>query len=249
MSTKIQQKIMKCLIVEDELLGQEILTDYIEDTPGLELVGIAINASGALDLIARTQPDLIFLDMHLKGSRGYDVIKSLSDPIPLIVVTTAFDQYSTKGYDYGVTDYLLKPIMPERFAKAIDRARQRHDSQQPNPVETGPPNPPQQPLNYLAVRIERGVEYVSLDTIRYLEAMENYVKIFNDKTFILAKSTLMEIEARLPDSHFLRISRRIIIRQATIQKLNRNNIYLYGGTSFPIGKAYRENVRSRIAAY
>lgn len=111
-----------CIIVEDEPLAAEVLTDYIRQTPFLELKGICSDAIYALELLQRQPIDLIFLDIHLPKLRGYDFIRTLKNQ-PQIIITTAYREYALEGYELNVVDYLLKPISFNRFLAAINKVR------------------------------------------------------------------------------------------------------------------------------
>ncbi|MEJ7682542.1 MAG: response regulator [Segetibacter sp.] len=113
-----------CLIVEDEPLAAEVLEDYINQVPFLQLAGTCGDAIFALEVLQREKIELIFLDIHLPKLKGLDFIKTLDNP-PKIIVTSAYQDYALQGYELNVVDYLLKPIEFKRFVNAVNKARQQ----------------------------------------------------------------------------------------------------------------------------
>lgn len=108
-----------CIIVEDEPLAAEVIKDYIEQVPFLQLKGICTDALYAMDLLQKEYIDLVFLDIHLPKLKGLDFIKALKKP-PQIIITSAYQEYALQGYELNVVDYLLKPIEFNRFLMAVN---------------------------------------------------------------------------------------------------------------------------------
>src|SRR4249919_3535730 len=113
---------IKCIIIEDEPLAVKILSDYVSQTPFLELQGTFKDAILATDWLRHNDTDLIFLDIHLPKLKGMAFLKTLAHP-PAIIITTAYHQYAVEGFDLNVTDYLLKPFEFERFLVAVTKVR------------------------------------------------------------------------------------------------------------------------------
>jgi len=109
---------IRCVIVDDEPLAREILGQYVAQNQELQLVGSCKNANEVLDLLRKEPVDVLFLDIQMPGISGMALMKSLENP-PLVVFTTAYDQYAVEGYEVRAVDYLLKPISPERFNNAV----------------------------------------------------------------------------------------------------------------------------------
>src|SRR5437868_1726672 len=117
---------MTCIIVEDEPLAAEVLEDYINQVPFLQLVATCCDAIFALDVLQKEKVDLIFLDIHLPKLRGLDFLKTLDNP-PKIIITSAYQEYALQGYELNVLDYLLKPIEFSRFIMAVNKVRQQKE--------------------------------------------------------------------------------------------------------------------------
>src|ERR1700712_879161 len=113
---------IQCIIVEDEPLATKVLADYISQVPFLELTGSFKDALRAADYLRSSQPDLIFLDIHLPKLKGMAFLKTLAQP-PAVIVTTAYHQYAVEGFELNVTDYLLKPFSFERFLEAVAKVK------------------------------------------------------------------------------------------------------------------------------
>ena len=113
---------IRCLIVDDEPLAREILGQYVSQSDELQLVGTCKNANEVVELLQKESVDVLFLDIQMPGISGMALMKSLENP-PLVVFTTAYDQYAVEGYEVSAVDYLLKPISPDRFKKAVEKVK------------------------------------------------------------------------------------------------------------------------------
>jgi two-component system LytT family response regulator len=114
---------MKVIVVEDSRLAREGLVRMLCACDGIEVVGAADHPTSALELVQATRPDVIFLDIHMPGATGFDLLEQL-DYAPRIVFTTAYSEHAIRAFDYNTVDYLLKPVSPERLAKAVGKLRE-----------------------------------------------------------------------------------------------------------------------------
>src|SRR5438874_611458 len=118
---------MRTLIVDDEPIARQVLREELEICPDIPIIGEAENGDQALDQIASLEPDLVFLDLQMPGSGGFDVIRHLPPGnFPVIVIVTAYDEHAIRAFEEGAVDYLLKPVSQVRLQNALDRARQLH---------------------------------------------------------------------------------------------------------------------------
>ena len=226
----------RCLIIEDEPLAQEVLTRYIANVPFLEVAGIVHSATEGLAVLREEQIDVIFLDLHLPGLKGFDFLKTLSDP-PHIIVTTAYHQYAVEGYDLDITDYLLKPIAFERFLKAVNRIQET----QPGTVKK-PKDPNDKQLIIKEGKMKVPVmEY----EINYLESQRDYVIVFTNDYSVKTKSTLLGMYERLTQSDFLRIHKSYIIRVDKVTGFSSSSIQL-SDITLPIGRSYQAFVKNEL---
>src|SRR5690606_24944679 len=198
---------MKAIVVEDSRVAREGLVRMLHQFPELALVGEADHPQSALQLINEHHPDVIFLDIHMPGESGFDLLKKL-DYTPRIIFTTAYSEYAIRSFDYHAVDYLLKPISQQRLAVAIEKlfAQPATSALQPS-------------LNInsqIFVKDDDHCHLVPLASIRYIESCKNYVRIYfkDQKAFI--KKPLNQVEERLPTRHFFRANRQFVVNLQAI---------------------------------
>jgi two-component system LytT family response regulator len=198
---------MKALVVEDSRLAREGLVRMLQQFPELALVGQADHPQTALQLINEHKPEVIFLDIHMPGESGFDLLEKL-DYTPRIIFTTAYSEYAIRSFDYHAVDYLLKPISQERLEKAVQKlfATASEANVQPG-LDIN---------SQIFVKDEEQCHLVPLVSIRYIESCKNYVRIYfgDQKAFI--KKSLNQVEARLPGRYFFRANRQFIVNLQAI---------------------------------
>ncbi len=219
---------MKAIVVEDSRLAREGLVRMLKDYPELTVVGQADHAGSALTLVNETHPDVIFLDIHMPGGTGFDLLEKLSY-LPQIIFTTAYSEHAIRSFDFNTIDYLLKPISKERLTIAVNKLLARTNSNNNDTDtedETQSDNDKNQtvkdPLeghSKLLVKDGDHCFLIRLDTIRYIESQKNYVQLFfeNNKAFV--KKSLNSIEARLPKSIFFRANRQYVVNLQEIRRI------------------------------
>ena len=203
---------MKAIVVEDSRLAREGLVKMLQNFPDIDVVGTADHPSKALILIQETHPDVIFLDIHMRGKNGFDLLEEL-DYTPRIVFTTAYSEYAIRSFDYNTVDYLLKPISEERLAAAVNKLFFSDDDSSPNTRPTLEIN------SKMFVKDGDKFHIVSLNTICYFESCKNYVRIFFDDKNAFVKKSLNSIEERLPKKYFFRVSRQYIVNLNEIKSI------------------------------
>jgi DNA-binding LytR/AlgR family response regulator len=223
-----------CLIVEDEPLAVEILTDYIKQVPFLELAFVCNDAISALEVLQQKKIDLIFLDIHLPKLKGLEFLESLSNP-PQVIITSAYPDYALQAFDVNVTDYLLKPIRFTRFLKAVNKLNQ---TSQNLPV-AGPAGPAERTSLFFNVGKKKVKLY--LDEILYIESLREYVRIYTKDQNILTKFLLHEIEELLARNNFIRVHRSFIVAKDKITAFTAVDVEI-DGKQIPIGRTYKELV-------
>jgi DNA-binding LytR/AlgR family response regulator len=232
-------KLWKCLIVDDEPLAREVISNYIARIPSLQLAGECSNAIQVIEFLQQTEVDIIFLDIQMPEISGTDLIRILKSP-PAIIITTAFQEYSLEGYELDVVDYLLKPIKFERFVKAVTKVFRRSDDSTPSSVVPNEKLETQKD-SYLYFRTERKTVKVMLTDILYVEGMGNYVKIFTANGTVITKNSMTTIETMLPEGAFIRTHRSFIVSKSRIASFN-NEVVTIGKTEIPIGKLFKNSV-------
>lgn len=233
---------LRCLIVDDEIAAHYVLENYIGRMDGLVLVGQCYNALDTLNFLHRNQVDLLFLDINMPELTGLELLSTLSYT-PRTILTTAYTEFALQGYEFGVTDYLVKPIPFPRFLKAVDRVL----SQQPALV--GAPAIPAPasviPTDSIMVKVDADWVRVKLDELLYAQSWGNYVKLFLPGRMLLTPLTTTELESRLPTDQFIRIHKSYIVALNKIERLSGNTLQI-GETELPVGITFRRELTERL---
>lgn len=224
---------IKCIIIEDEPLAVKVLSDYISQTPYLELQASFKDAILATDYLRHNTTDLIFLDIHLPKLKGISFLKTLSHP-PAVIMTTAYHQYAVDGFNLNVTDYLLKPFEFERFLVAVNKVRAVH------PEKQRPADAPEM-RDFIFIQVQKKKVKILFSEIVYIESQREYIKITSTTGEYISKMSTHEIEALLPASLFRRVHRSYIVAIRRIESYTAEMIAI-NGTSIPIGKQYRDSM-------
>ena len=176
----------------------------------LELVGAADHPDTALKLISKERPEVIFLDIHMPGQSGFDLLDQL-DYIPQIIFTTAYSEYAYRSFDYSPVDYLLKPISPERLAAAVDKLGVKEDVAASELLDVN---------SKILINDGDDCHLVSLEQIRYFESCKNHSRVFFESHKPFIKKALISIEERLPKSRFFRANRQYIVNLNQISSID-----------------------------
>ncbi len=201
----------KCLVVEDSRLARKELVQMLLETQSFNSIHEAANGEEAKVILAKFEPDVIFLDIHLPGMTGFDFLESL-DQFPKVIFTTAYDEYAIKSFEYNAIDYLLKPIKKQRLEKAIAKL-----NLQESPLKTKRSDFPTQPI---FIRDGEKCWIVKMKDIRIFESVGNYSRIYFDNNKPLIQRSLNYLEGVLDPSMFFRINRQQIINLNFIEKLD-----------------------------
>lgn len=226
----------KVLIVDDEPLAQKVLQRFISLVDSLELVGLCSNAIEASNALRNQPVDLLFLDIRMPELSGLDLLKIIKNP-PKVILTTAYAEHALEGYEFGVIDYLVKPIAFDRFLRAINKVVPTLQASTPPLM----PTPVLKPSNYLFVKSDRKIYKIDYPEIKYLEAFGNYVKIHTTDKIVLAQETLTNLEKSLPADHFLRIHKSYIVSIHFINLVDGNSLFVEN-VELPIGQLYKQRV-------
>ncbi|MGV3597264.1 MAG: LytR/AlgR family response regulator transcription factor [Bacteroidota bacterium] len=220
---------VSCLIVDDEPLAQDILDSYVKKTPQLNLVGICSNAIEALEKMKHNQVDLIFLDIQMPEITGIDFLRSLKDP-PMVIFTTAYQNYAVEGFELNAIDYLLKPFSQERFLKAVRKAEELFVLKNEHS---------QREDDYIFIKSDQKLQKVSYNDILFVEALADYVKIHTPEKRYITLQTMKNMEEKLPERYFKRVHRSFIVALDKIITIVGGNVEI-NGQKIPIGKNYKE---------
>ena len=259
---------IRVLVVDDELLARERITDLLAHEPDVEIVGTADNGNTAIDAIRGTRPDLVFLDVQMPGKTGLDVVREIGpDAMPATIFVTAFDQYALRAFDLAALDYLVKPFDDERFEQAFRRARQLIDLRemgklreqllavlQPGTPERSGARTPVDATPYLeriAVEMRGKVRVVPVEQIDYITADGPYAELHTGDRTHLIRETMHTLEERLDPRHFVRIHRSAIVRLQLVDTLLRGaggdyEVQLKSGLRLPVSRSRREELERRL---
>jgi two-component system, LytTR family, response regulator len=209
---------LNAIVVEDSRLAREGLVRMLGEFPALQVAGAADHPDSALDLVRACRPDVIFLDIHMPGATGFDLLERL-DYMPRVIFTTAYAEHAIRSFDFHTVDYLLKPVSRERLAAAVAKLCAMPGA--------SPARPALDIDNRLFIKDGERCHLVPLHTIRYIESCKNYVRVFFGNQSAYIKKPLAEIEARLPAKHFFRICRQHIVNLQAITAIEETIQYGY----------------------
>jgi DNA-binding LytR/AlgR family response regulator len=224
----------KCIIIEDEPLAQNILKKYISDHPSLELVAICVDALEAQPILAQQNIQLLFLDINLPKLSGINFIKTLIHP-PLVIFTTAYPEFAVEGFELNAVDYLLKPFSFERFLKAVNKVIEKLNT----PVQNNASSP------FIFLKADKKNHKVDLETIHYIEAIGDYMKVVTDAGQLIVNDTMKKMQEELPASLFIRVHKSFIISRSKIRFIEGNFVQV-ADKSIPIGPTYRNELLASI---
>ncbi|MFC0604461.1 LytR/AlgR family response regulator transcription factor [Winogradskyella pulchriflava] len=234
-------KVVSCIIVDDEAIAREIITSHLAKIENIEIVAQCKNAIEAFNYISNNTIDLVFLDINMPEISGIAFAKSINKNIK-VIFTTAYRDYAVEGFDLQAVDYLLKPIAFERLLKAVNRffeVNAQSESLKNESTETN---------NFIFVRSNRKMLKVDFDAIIYIESFSDYIKIHLNDTVIVTRETISAIEAKLPKNDFLRIHRSYIICLSKIQSFTNEHITV-NRIALPISRSYKKDVLKRLEKF
>ncbi|MGE0077934.1 MAG: LytR/AlgR family response regulator transcription factor [Bacteroidales bacterium] len=226
---------IKCLIIDDEPLSQDVLKKYISDCPQLELAEIYSNAVDANVYLQSNSAELLFLDINMPKISGLNFFKSLINP-PLVIFTTAYPEYAIEGYEVDAVDYLVKPFSFERFLKAINKVVEKNSIAQLKSKNIG---------NSILLKSEKRVHKVDFDKIVYLQAIGDYVKVVTSEKNLLIHCTIKGLTEQLPTDEFIRIHKSFVISINRLEYIEGNQVRIHN-ENLPIGLNYKEELLKRL---
>lgn len=240
---------MRCIIVEDEPLARNLLEQYIQKIPYLELAGSFSNPLEVLDFLHTNTIDILISDIQMPELTGISLLKIL--PVkPLIILTTAYPEYALEGYELDVMDYLLKPITFERFLQAMEKAKSRLQVIRQATVQESNPIKP-----FIFVKDRTKLVKVKLEDIIYVEGLKDYIIIYTKDRRIVPLQTLKSFENQLPANQFIRIHNSYIVSFDAIEAIDKEKVQIIpityqtgtpAKTFLPISDTYRKAFKEFI---
>ncbi|HRN71579.1 MAG TPA: LytTR family DNA-binding domain-containing protein [Ginsengibacter sp.] len=232
---------LQCLLIDDEPPALKVLSRYISEIGGMEVVGQCRNAIEAIGILRNYRVDVIFLDIKMPRIVGTEFLKSLSHP-PKVIFVTAYREYAVDGFELDAVDYLVKPVSFERFVKAVTKLNRLIGRGTPHTVDAS-----ESPVDaFVYLKVDKDMKKIFIDQILYIESWKDYVKIFlTDGKNILVKQSITAMENLFSDQKFLRVHRSYIVSLEHISGYNGSAVQL-GKTEIPIGRLYKHVVMERL---
>ena len=225
---------MKCVAIDDEPMALEVIKSFCQRMEGVELDTFT-NPLVGIEHVKRTHPDLLFLDVKMGEVNGVSLAKEIPQGT-FLVFTTAYAQYAVDGFDLNAIDFLHKPFSFSRFEKAVNKV------QQTIKLVNYSATPPLEGQD-ITVKVEYKNVTVQLGSILYIQAMDNYVKIYTvDSRPVITQMSMKSLEAMLPENEFVRVHKSYIVPRHRIESYSRTQLTLTGGTEIPIGRAYADKL-------
>jgi len=222
------------IAIDDEPLALQLVSGYIEKTPGLNLMGKFDNPLDAIDYLATKAVDLVFVDIRMPDLSGLEFTRSMVKG-PKVIFTTAYEKYALHGFRLDVVDYLLKPFSYEEFLKAVQKAQRLIR------LEKGAPDHIDANNEFLFLKSDYKIKRINFNDILYIEGLKDYVKVYtkNSSNPVLSLTTMKLIESKLPESKFMRVHRSFIVNLEKIDTIERSRI-VFGKTYIPVSEQYKD---------
>jgi two-component system, LytTR family, response regulator len=234
---------IKAILIDDEPLARSIVKEYLQTYPEIQIVEECNDGFEGVKNISKHQPDLIFLDIQMPKINGFEMLELIEDA-PDVIFTTAFDEYAIKAFESHAIDYLLKPFSKERFDKAIQKWMVQHNRTEGKPnTQTLLENDVRQPeeRNRIVVKENGNIRIIPVHEVLYIEAYDDYVKIYTAKEMFLKKKTMSFYEQSLDADQFVRVHRSYIIQLSQLTRIeplekDTHVALLKNGTRVPLSK-------------
>lgn len=236
---------MRCLIVDDEPLAHRVIKSYSEGLPQVQIVGSAHSAIEAMSLLGSMEVDLLFLDINMPKIQGLDFLKTLINP-PMVIITTAYQEFALESYELRVIDYLLKPFSLERFLKAVNRAMEQVKPSGTKMVFSAEQTDSKtEDDQTLFIKSDKKIHQVRIEDILYLESYGSYVKVHLPVKTIITLERLANYESKLSGHGFIRIHKSFMVPVRKISEIEGNQVKV-ADVTLPIGAVYKHNIKDLL---
>lgn len=228
---------IRAIAIDDEPPALKIIEKFCSDIDFIELEKTFTNPHEAMRYMKKYPVDLLFLDIQMPSVHGIDFYKSLSTPT-MVIFTTAYSQYAIEGFNVNAIDYLLKPYTYSRFLQAVGKVQNSFQQNHLSSTEQSP--------RYLLIRADYSLVKVMLDSILYIEGLDDYLKIHvNDGKPIVVRMTMKNMLEKLPTDKFIRVHRSFIVAINKIESI-RNKMIKLGDKQIPIGNRFEDEFQKRL---
>lgn len=255
----LENKKIRILIVDDEPLGRKMVRGMLKDRKDVEIIGECENGTEAVTQIKSANPDLVFLDVQMPETSGFDVLEQIAgEKQPAVVFVTAYNEYAIRAFEVNAADYLLKPYDRERFEQAFLRAAQQIRSRSSEEINEqllaflSANRPSEQFIERFIIKNGGRVFFLKTDEIYWIEAEQNYVMLHTRREKHLFREAISRLEQTLNPQKFQRISRSVIVNLDYVEELQpffRGNylVILEDGTELKLSHRYRQNLNKYLA--
>ncbi len=245
---------LRAVIADDEKLARDLILEYLEAFPEVEVVAQCDNGVTAVEIINKLRPDLVFLDVQMPGSSGFEVLEKIEE-IPLIIFSTAYSQYAIRAFEVSAVDYLLKPYSQERFDRAVAAALKQGgrfgdmSEKLVNLMREVRQN--RQPVQRLLVKSGDRIVPVDTSAVEWLEAEGDYTRLHTETKTHLVGQTLSHLITLLDPASFIRIHRSNVVNLhyiKEIQKTFKGNyiVLMNSGVELPVGRTWLKDLKEKI---
>ncbi|MFZ1806546.1 MAG: LytTR family DNA-binding domain-containing protein [Cyclobacteriaceae bacterium] len=242
-----------CIIIDDEKLARELLREFLESFPKIEIIAECEKGKDAVEAIDSMKPDLIFLDVQMPGMNGFEVLEKIEHD-PYVIFTTAYDQYAIKAFEKNAVDYLLKPLDEERFTLAVNRALTRKKLEQNNIEELLKGIKGDKKTNYEShIFVQKSEKLFNLPVVEiiYLEASGDYTVITTKADQFVSSSGIGKLEEIMNPDMFIRVHRSTIINLNFLKEIERHFnggmiVKMQNAKSFPVSRTYAKVIRKKV---
>ena len=242
-----------CIIIDDEKLARDLLQEYVQQMPNLQVIGECGKGKEAVEAIDRLKPDLIFLDVQMPGMNGFDVLDEITHD-PYVIFCTAYDQYAIKAFEKNAVDYILKPLDQERFRLGVERAINRMKMEQNNVGELLRNLKTENKTSYdTHIFVQKSEKLLNLpvEEIVYLEASGDYTILSTKSDQFVSSSGIGKLEEILNPEIFIRVHRSTIININNLKEIEKHFnggmvVKMLNGKSFPVSRTYAKLIRKKV---
>lgn len=246
------------ILVDDEPGARDMMRSYLEDDQEIEVKAECSTGNQAIEAITEHQPDIVFLDIQMPNMNGFDVLNKLSDPYPIIIFATAYDNFAIKAFEVNALDYLLKPFDKKRFLESLDRAKkavQRQEQQiGSEQIETLLKHLDQTKNSYkekLIARQKNKSVFIRVSDIEYIEGYDNYTRLHVESGAKLANYKLKDLELLLDPEIFVRVHKSYLVNINKVSALEPFThgeyiLFLESGKEIKLSRTYKDQLQKII---
>ena len=244
---------IRTLIIDDESLARDLLRHYLSKDERVELVGECSNGFEGVLAIQELKPDLVFLDIQMPKITGFEMLELVQNP-PVIIFSTAYDQYAIRAFEANAVDYLLKPYPFERVVAALNKAVEKLKSKTtPNEINQLIETHDEESgiLNRVVVKSGGKIQVIPVESIHYIESQDDFVMIYCGDGHFMKQKTMKFFEQHLDANQFVRIHRSYLLNMSNISEIQQYEkeswiVLTKQGAKLKVSKAGYSNLREKL---